>query len=190
MASLAARAEAEITASAAVRQYFGTRDIQSASVLSRLLGVQTLEYDDTLRQADATKAKKEVLHSIFNGADPFAAGIEYAYQKQAASHRPKAHREVRTADEVMHTPPDRQYLFMEGLPHALYAKRRPYYLERSLAGKFHPNPYHQSSLDQVQVKTRFGQKWRKVITEPVDPRFASYPQYRYGTWSYIEGHRP
>lgn len=54
-----------------------------------------------------------------------------------------------------------------------------------MARRFHPNPYHPPA-DRVRVKTLFGHAWRKVITSPTPQRFADYPQYQNGLWSWIE----
>jgi len=87
-------------------------------------------------------------------------------------------------------PEDRQILFVSGIncpPIAAY--RKPYFQHRSLAGRFMPNPYH-PPLDKVRVAGRFGTRVRRVITEPVPEKFAEYPQYESGLWSYVEGYRP
>lgn len=82
------------------------------------------------------------------------------------------------------TPSDKQYIFTDGVP-PIYADRKPYYEQAFMAGRYHPNPYH-PPLDRVQVKTRFGHAWRRVVTVPVPPAYAHYPQYRNGIYSYVE----
>lgn len=79
---------------------------------------------------------------------------------------------------------DRQFIIADGLPGAIYASRAPYYDQRFMAGRNHPNPYH-PPLDRVRVQGRFRKYWRPVITAPVPDEFKDYPQYRDGLWSHI-----
>ena len=83
-------------------------------------------------------------------------------------------------EEVLVTPPDRMFVFADGLPGAIYAERKPYWTQRRLAGRFHPNPFHPPH-DWVRVATLLGRRWRPVITETVPEGFAHLPQYRSGT---------
>ncbi len=174
-----------MTSSAALRSYFAVRDIDSASAVSRMLGAETLEYDDQLMQGRARHAKQQAMQALLSGGDPFRAGLEYAHHKQAAQMRTKQHRLLRTPDEVMNEAPDKQFIFADGLEHPIYAERAAYYDQRLMTGRFHPNPYHPPA-DSVRVRTRFGHRWRRVITEPVPQSFAHYPQYGDGTWSRVE----
>jgi type IV secretion system protein VirD4 len=92
-------------------------------------------------------------------------------------------------DEVIFTPNDRQYLFIDGVSHPIYAERAPYYEQRSMVGRYLPNPYHPPT-DRVRIKTRFGHAWRRIVTERVPSRYAHLPQYADGYWSYVEGFKP
>jgi len=187
MNALGPEAETIITSSSAVRLYFAVRDIGSSAALSKMLGTQTLEYDDELAQSKALMAKKAAIRAVLmDGANPLREGEKLAHHREAASHRTKQARLLRTPDEVINTPGDKAYLFMDGLPLALYADRKAYYEQRDLAGRFHPNPYH-PPLDKVRIKTRFGHRWAKIITEDVPAKYADLPQYAGGLWSYMEG---
>src|SRR3546814_14304445 len=57
-------ADAIIMSSAAVRSFFGVRDIETATAISRMLGAQTLEYDDELRQSNARHASQQALQAL------------------------------------------------------------------------------------------------------------------------------
>ena len=105
------------------------------------------------------------------------------------AHRSQQQRWLRTLDEVIGTPGDRQYIFADGLSHPLYAERTPYYEQRFMAGRFHPNPFHPPA-DRVRIKTRFGHAWRRMIRERVPGQYAHLPQFADGRWSTIEGFRP
>ena len=73
---------------------------------------------------------------------------------------------------------------MDGVSAAIHAGRKPYFEQRFMAGRYHPNPFH-PPVDKVRVKTLFGHGWKKVVREPVLGEFAHYPQYRDGVWSKV-----
>lgn len=175
-----------IMSSASVRQAFAIRDLSTAQSWSSMLGAQSLHFDDERQQAVARHAKTQAMQSLLSGGDPIQAGLNYAYQKQEATRRSVQHRLLRTPDELLSMPPDKQILYVDGLGGPIYADRRPYYEQRFMAGRYHPNPYHPPAAS-VSVKTRWGYRTRRVVTGPVSKRFAHYPQYASGTWSRIDG---
>lgn len=182
-------AETIIPASAGVQQFFAVRDPVSAERLSSQLGTQSLEYDDRPAQARARQAKSEALHALVKDGDALKAAITLKHASEMAAHRSQQQRALRTPSEVLSTPGDRQYLWVDGLEHPIYAERAPYYAQRALAGAFLPSPFYPPT-NRIRVHTWRGIVWRRVITEPADPRFASLPQYAHGLWSYIEGYKP
>ena len=173
-----------ITSSAQLRSYFAVRDIDTATLVSRMLGEETLEYDDEIMQARARHAKHQAMQTMMSGGDLMMAGMNYAHHRQETEIKSKQQRSLRTADEVLNTPADRQYIFSDGLPGPIYAERRAYYEQAFMAGRYHPNPYHPPETC-VSVKTRWGHTRRPVVTAPVPSRFSSYPQYAGGMWSKI-----
>ena len=177
-------AETIIPASAALRSYFAVRDLPSAQQLSHTLGIETLEYDDTLQQAQSRHARQQAVRNMLGSPDPISAGLDYLHHAQAASHRTQMNRYLRTPDEILNTPSDKQYIFTDGLSGAIYSDRRPYYEEQTMAGRYHPNPYH-PPLDHVRVRTAWGFKDKPVHVGPVAKRFAHYPQYKNGLWSQV-----
>jgi len=184
MRALGPSAENIITSSAAFRSYFAVRDIESATAVSRALGAQTLEYDDEMQQARARHAKSQAMQALLNGDDPFGAGLNYAHHKREAEFKTKQHRLLRTPDEVLNCPPDKQFIFTDALQKPIYGDRKAYFDQKFMAGRYHPNPYHPPQ-GKVCVKTWMGHEWRTVVKEPVPPRFAHYPQYKDGQWSRI-----
>ncbi len=179
-----------ILGSSQLRQFFGVRDLETASLVSGLLGAETLEYADTLQQMrDAHQAQAAAL-GLLDGADPLLAGLQAGYYERASRHRTKQHRLLRTPAEVMNTPESRQYLFISGLDvPPLYAEKYPYWTQRDMAGAFLANPYH-PPVDRVTIATRLGKRTRRVITERVPDSLAHWPQYKNGLWSYVKGYRP
>jgi type IV secretion system protein VirD4 len=180
-----------ILSSSQVKQFFGVRDLETAEMVSRMLGNQTLEFDAALEQAAAQTRKAHLIRELMAGSDPVQTGLDYAQQTRASTDRKKMARPLMTPDEILRMPEDRQILFVSGINcPPVAAWRKPYFAARDLAGRFSPNPYH-PPLDRVRVPTRFGSKWAWVITEPVPDRFRDFPQYEQsGLWSYIEGYRP
>lgn len=176
--------------SSQVRQFFGVRDLDTAKMISQMLGKQTLEYDPDLEQAAARRNKAHIIREFLAGADPFEAGLNYAHQSRAAISRSKIARDLMTPDEILNMPEDRQVLFISGLNIGpVYANKYPYYARREMAGAYLPNPYHPPG-DAVNVITRIGVRRKRVVSERVPPRYRALPQYQSGQWSYIKGYRP
>ncbi|WP_299621445.1 TraM recognition domain-containing protein [uncultured Tateyamaria sp.] len=185
MNTLGPEAKALIQSSAAGKLMFALRDWESAKNCAEMCGSQTLVYDDHLAQQRAQHAKNTALKSIISGGDTIQAAMTFAHQGFEAEHQSKQHRQLQTPDEVMNAPSDMAYFFHEDVPLPIRLQRRPYWTERCLAGRYHPNPYH-PPLDRVRVQTRWGQRTRLVIVEPVPTHFAHLPQYRDGMWSRVK----
>lgn len=176
--------------SSQTRQFFGTRDLDTARMVSEMLGTQTLEYDAVLEQAAARRNKAQLVNELLGGADPFEAGLNFAHQARAAITRTKQARALMTADEILTMPEDGQLLFISGLGlNPIYAQKYPYFTRTEMAGAYLPNPYHPPA-HSVVLATRRGQQTARVMTERVPERYAHLPQYESGYWSYIEGYRP
>lgn len=107
------------------------------------------------------------------------------HQSREAKRVSLQHRMLMTADEVLGLPDDEAIVRVDGVAQPILAKRRPYWEQRELAGRFHPNPYH-PPLDRVRDKGFFGHKSLRVIEELVPDEFAHYPQYRGGFWSKVK----
>jgi len=177
-------AENIIPSSASLRMHFAIRDIGSAQSLSNMLGVQTLLFDDEHAQTRSRFAKNQAVHSMMTGGDPMEAALSMRHHTQMAVQQSKQQRLLRSPDEVLNMPDDKMIVFADGVPAPIYATRKPYWEQRFMAGRFHPNPY-QPPLTSVRVKTLLGHKTCPVITERVPSRFAHLPQYRNGQWSYV-----
>ena len=174
-----------IASSAALQSYFALREIDSAKALSDMLGAQTLEYDETIKQRRAHLARQQLFQSVLEGADPFMTGLAMRQQAFEHSHRTKQRRLLQTPDEVMNAKPGTQFIFADDIGKPILASRAPYYDQRFMAGHYHPNPYHPPA-DKVRVKTSLSHAWRRVVIKDVPTRYADYPQYAHGKWSYIK----
>lgn len=176
--------------SSQTRQFFAVRDLETAQMVSKMLGTQTLEYDAELDQAAARRNKAHIVRQLMDGEDPFEAGLNYAQQDRASVSRVKQARALMAPDEVLSMPENRQILFVSGLGLSpIYAEKYPYFTRAELAGGFMPNPYH-PPIDKVRLPGFCGPRWHRVITERVPARFSHLPQYQSGEWSYIEAYKP
>jgi len=179
--------------SAQMRQFFGVRDLETARMVSHMLGMETLSYDDKLRQSEAKMRKHEIVKSMLTGADPFEVAHHLKHFQTASDIQTKQQRELMTAGEILEMPDDEQILFISGKNLSpIKANKYPYFsrkARREMAGKYLPNPYH-PPVDKVQIATWFGRKWVPVITEPVPTSFRTFPQYVDGSWSYVQGYEP
>lgn len=185
MRALGPDAEALIMSSAAAKLAFGIRDIESASDMSRMMGTQTLSYDDSASQERAVHARNEAMRTLFGGGDPLQAGLSIAHQSFMAQHQSKQQRQLMFPDEVMNMDAQRAIYIHEEVKGPISLEREPYFARRNLSGRFLPNPYHPPT-DCVSVQIRWGKRTRRVITEPVPERFAEFPQYRDGFWTRVE----
>ena len=185
MNALGPNAKNIVTSSAALQIYFALREISSAKDVSTMLGTQTLEFNDTLQQAQSRLAKSRILQSLLTGEDPLAAGIAFGHYKHAETHRSKQLRPLQTPDEVLNARPDSAFIFTDSLQHPILAQRKAYYAQSFMAGRFHPNPYH-PRRDRVAVTLGLGRsRWLQVRQERVPSRFAHFPQYAGGQWSIV-----
>lgn len=177
-------------ASAQMRQFLGTRDYNTARLISNMLGTETLEYNDTRLQEEASRQKRIAVQRVLQGEDMLSAMMEAAHFSKAAQMRTKQSRKLMTEDEVLSLGADKEIIFLSGRePLAMLADRKPYFECAELAGQYLPNPYHPPK-NTVCVATRWGSRDARVITESVSDKFSSFAQYRNGSWAYVEGYEP
>ncbi|MEZ5691649.1 MAG: type IV secretory system conjugative DNA transfer family protein [Rickettsiales bacterium] len=132
-----------ITSSAALQIYFAARDYDTANMLSKRIGTETLNYDDERYREEARHAKRQAVQTFLNGNDPIHACLNYTHHRERQAMAGKQARLLRSPDEVLNTPRNKLYLFVDGLPGVLYADRKPYYQQRFMKGRYKPNPYYQ-----------------------------------------------
>ncbi len=189
--SYGAEALQSFIGSAQFRQFFGVRDFETAELISKMLGMETLEYVDPLQRERAKHGKWQALTSFLMGSDPLQAARELKRYQNESEHRAKQTRRLMTPDEILAMPENRQIIFISGLNlRPIYAEKYPYFDRVEMAGRYLPNPYH-PPVDRVRVVTADGPNIRRIIIEPVPPEAASqFPQYREGHWSFVDGYRP
>lgn len=176
--------------SAQMRQFFGVRDYQTAKLISDMLGMQTLSYDDTARQENERRKKMAAMQKFMEGGDPFSTAFEMAHYNKNAQLKAKQARHLMTPSEVLGMAEDQQLIFISGKSlRPILANKYPYFERPEMAGLYLPNPYHPPK-DQVLIAKRFSTKSEKVVRERVSNKFASFPQYSSGTWAYVEGYKP
>lgn len=176
--------------SSQVRQFFGVRDLDTAKLISAMLGSQTLQYEPVVDQAMARRDITLWAHRMMKGASPFDVGPQCRALAVSASSRIKQARLLMSPDEILNLPEDRQILFISGINlDPVLASKYPYYTRPEMAGGYLPNPYHPPP-GWALVAGRGGLRWAKVVTERVPARHANLPQYQSGEWSYVAGYRP
>ena len=176
--------------SSQTRQFFGVRDLETATLVSKMLGTQTIEYDNTIEQKQARRNAARTLDTLLRGGDPIEAGLDFAQYEHTANNRYLQARPLLTPDEVLNLPEHAQVLFIAGLGlHPIRAHKRPYFTRAELAGAYLPNPYH-APHDRVLIAGRWRSKWARVMRESVPLHLAHWPQYQSGEWSYVDGYRP
>ncbi|MEQ8328105.1 MAG: type IV secretory system conjugative DNA transfer family protein [Parvibaculum sp.] len=175
--------------SAQVRQFFGLRDFETAELVSKMLGNETLSYDGYEYQQNAKREKWNAAREALFGGDAFGQAFDYAHFKRNAEHRTKQGRPLLMPEEVFALPENRQVLFISGLDvNPILGEKYPYFERRENAGRYLPNPMHRPA-DRVRIKTWLGHKWARVIDEPVPADWTGFPQYRDGRALHVEGHR-
>ncbi len=173
--------------SAQTRMVFGVRDIQTARLVSDMLGNETLNYQDEQQRNQAKRAKWNAAQQMMTGGDPFGAAYDYAYYAKAEETDQKQSRPLMTPDEIMAMPEDRLIAFVSGKNvKPIYGWKHPYFQRRETAGLYMANPYH-PPLDRVPIATRWGVKMRSIHTCDPIPPFAQYPQYRSHPMAWVDG---
>lgn len=189
MARTSANAENIIPSSAGLKIFFNIRDLETARLVSQMMGVATIKVDDPIVQHRAQWERHCLLASVMGGANPFTVASQMRQKAYEAVHTLSMGRLLMTPDEVMNLPPDMMIVFVKGVPGPIIAMHKPYWEQEWMAGRYQPNPLH-PPLDSVIVQTAKGPQSRRVMEEPVPDHLAHLPQYAGGTWSYIEGYRP
>lgn len=176
-----------ILGSSALRVFMGTRDLQTARLVSDMVGNETLEYANPRAQAEARQAHMTTLIQAFETAnDPFASALKATHHKKNSVRKDKIQRPLITPDEVLGLPDDRMILLSAGLNcPPILARKPPYYRLKALTGRYMPNPYHPPG-DTITVPGRFfGTTKKRVISERVPEHLRHYPQFQKGYWSRI-----
>ena len=173
--------------SAQVRQFFGVLDVETAKLVSDMLGSETLHHTDTRQNNTDRHAKRAAILRLFTGADPMEAALGFVHHRRAGGIPAGKARALLSPDEVLALREDQQVLFISGLNlRPILANKYPFYTRPELAGRYLPNPYHPPA-DRVRVATAKGMRDLRVITAPVPPSLAPLPQYHSGFCRYVEG---
>jgi type IV secretion system protein VirD4 len=167
-----------ILGSSSARIFMGTRDLDTARMVSDMIGAETLQYDAPRQQADATKAKTQAVYSIIRGGDPFMSAYQVAHFAKHESRKEKIRRMLLTPDEVLTFPETEMILLTSGMGcPPIRARKIPYWQRRELAGQYLPNPFHPPET-HVIVKSIVGSRKRQVITQEVPRDLEHWPQFQ------------
>lgn len=170
--------------SAQLRQFFGVGHYDTARLVSNMLGVQTVFYDDPLYQ---TPHQHQAMNALLHGGMTTQAILTAAGHIAQSGMKSTTQRPLMHPDEVLRLGPNQQVCFVSGKTPSLnpvLAGRRPYYARPEFAGAYLPNPNH-PPFDRVKVASRFGWSWTwKVWSHEVPAHWAGLPQYQQGMMSY------
>ena len=181
---------ARLILGAGLRIFFTPYDAISAREISEMIGHETLSFSDDTEQAKSRIEYQRSLVSILDGADPLEAGMEAMHFAQGSSRKSKMSRLVRQSAEILRMPQDRMWMWMEGIPAPIYARRKAFFDTPWMAGRYTGTPYYPPQ-DRVRIMTPNGSETRRVIFENVPEHLSEFPQYQQSqTWSYVEGFRP
>ena len=180
-----------ILASSSVRQFFGVRDPVTAKIVSELSGDETLVYDDTLAQMKAAQRRQAAAAAIIQGENMIKTALQFQHEKPQTTHQSKMKRPLRTQEEVLNAPADRQFIFCDHVPKLIYCERKPYYEQHWMAGAFFSNPYHQKNLGTVRTKNKyFGHRTRRIKEMSPPKHLAHLHQYQNQPVRYVQGFKP
>lgn len=168
--------------SAQLRQFFGIRDIETARIVSEMVGQTTVFYDDPIQQENY---KMQGLGAVMRGATDPVDLIHAAHNIKMSQEKSIARRDLIAPDEVLGLPPNEQIAFIGDISLApVRAKRRHYYERADLAGRYLPNPFH-SPYDKTLVTHKGGSGVFPVLSSSVSDDLAALPQYQLGKTSRI-----
>ncbi|MCJ2186245.1 type IV secretory system conjugative DNA transfer family protein [Novosphingobium beihaiensis] len=187
MKSIVTDGDTLLPAGAGMQIYFGVRDDETASRLSKAIGSETLYFDDDLKRSEAALQTKQTIRRLLAGGDPLKLGMEYAHHKRASQHRSQQERPLIRPDEIRHLPRGKAIIFLDGLSGPVLADLIAYFENRPMTGRFQSNPHHApKGMDKVRVKTRLGHAWWTVREKPAPPQFAHLPQYADAPYTVVE----
>lgn len=170
--------------SAQLRQFFGVGHPDTARVVSAMLGMQTVLFDDPLYQ---TAHRQQAMGLLLSGNGSPQSVLAAAAQLELSRMQSAAQRPLMLPDEVLRLTSRQQICFVsakDACLHPILGWRWPYYLRPDLAGTYLPNP-DRPPYDRVEVAERFGkQRQWKVWTHEVLPPLAGLPQFQQGMMSY------
>lgn len=149
--------------SAQTRQFFGVGDERTATMISNMLGKQTLHYDNSKEQRQAAQSRYANAQGILRGQIPIE-DIYHGLQSAAnMHHQDRQSRPLLTPEEILNLQPDRQILMVRDVTNGtILGHKYPFFTRRSMAGKYMPNPYYKPK-HFVKVKGGFFFGYAPVI---------------------------
>jgi type IV secretion system protein VirD4 len=172
-----------ILASCQVRQFFGVRVHETAQMISDMLGIATLHFQDVRTEQQAAQDKAEVIRKIMSGEDFTEAAMRLEYLKHSGD---ACARPLMTPSEIMEMPVNEQLLFISGVDcPPILGGRIPYFKQKKLLGHFLPNPYHRP-YNQVVLPRWHGRPIKRALhIENVPQELCHFPQYQRGVRAVI-----
>ncbi|WP_288132410.1 type IV secretory system conjugative DNA transfer family protein [Accumulibacter sp.] len=173
----------EILSSCSALQFMGVRDLATAKMVSEMIGTTTLDVPKEVDRHDRRHASMAAWRDLVLYDVPLPETMAKARHemRQARHHIEKQSRELLRPEEVLGLSDSEQVISIKGYPPIL-AEKRPYFLDKSMAGRYFPDPYH-PPLDAVLVQTSLGPRTRAVVWSDVPKHLAHWPQHATGRYA-------
>jgi len=167
----------------------GVSSDKTGKFVSDLLGKTTYRYLPQSKRAEASFKRAQAIQQVINGGDLNTAMLDIMRQSKTMKIPDSVARQLMNADEIIRRSADEGLLIGTSLkPYRTFQQH--YFLDRNVAHKFLPNPFH-PPFDKIFIPTRFGRmKAIKIISEKVPASISQLPQYSSGYWSYPENFNP
>jgi len=143
----------------------------------------------------AKRLRLKIKQDVVTGkADPTEAAHHLLQLDMASTHRTKQQRRLITPEELMGLNDHQQLLLVSGLDlPPILAQKFSYFsraARREMAGKYLDTPYHSAPKGKegcVRVHHWYGARWHKIIRADTPKIFREFPQFRDGSWEYLDG---
>ena len=111
------------------RVFMGTRDLETARMISFMLGNETFNYNEPGKQDEARRRAWEALMRFMHGQDPMQSAFDFAHYERASRNESKRERALLAPNEVLALPNDQMIIFIAGenAPPPILADKYPYY---------------------------------------------------------------
>lgn len=176
--------------SSETRLFLCPRDLQTATMISHMVGMETRGFENRVEQQAAKRKQWDAMQRALWGGDPFAAAYDFDLYGEAAQNISRVQRPLLMPAETLSLADDEIIAFISGrnLP-PLRIKKLPYWMQRDLNGYWLNNPWH-SNEPRVRLRGIFGFSNHAIVTAEVPPHLREYPQHQDGLMRYVAGDRP
>lgn len=132
----------ELISSAAVRQFFGIRDAETARVVSDMLGTADVTYRKPIQRDEHRSRMRGALRSILLDDVPIVeTWLQARHEERQSRQVEHASRPLLAMSDLLSMPSDQQVIFVDHMNPVLARKRR-YFEDPNFRGMYDPDPFH------------------------------------------------